>query len=98
MYTFCPVAYLWAAIHNLSHPSLLMQLFPVPSPTFPHPGGPQKIKDGRSPDSKTVYSIESFPRTECCPTYSCIFEGLAASANGMPRESFVPSLDDPTLL
>ena len=51
--------------------------------TFPHPGGPQKIKEGTSPDSRMVRRIAFFPTTLSCPTYSSMDEGLMSSARGL---------------
>lgn len=54
-----------------------------PLPTFPHPGGPHRIKDGISWESRSDRKSVCWPVTWLWPKYSSSVFGLSISAKGL---------------
>lgn len=59
----------------------------VQSETFPHPGGPHRMREGTSCDWSRARSSVCSPNTLFCPKYSSRVQGLIFSARGLSELS-----------
>ncbi|EKD67208.1 MAG: hypothetical protein ACD_48C00541G0003 [uncultured bacterium] len=64
------------------------------SVVFPHPGGPQKIIDGKKLEESIFRITPDFPTRCSCPTTSSRFFGRRISASG--RASFIEGIVPPS--
>lgn len=64
-------------------------MLPLSHPTFPHPGGPQRIRDGISWEFRSDRKSVCWPTTLLWPKYSSSVFGLSISAKGLSIASSI---------